>query len=211
MKPYYADDFVTLYHGDGKACFVELLGPECAIVTDPPYGTGWVRGGGAVGEFTAKHEKPEWDVWSTDWLAKWACFTRAGAVFSPLGKAAEIRRIVKNGATAYWRKTNPRPNGPDRDAITIWPTFLPDATEFKAYNGDTPFHPCQKPLDLMQWVLGFIDPKLTILDPFAGSGTTLVAAKMLGRNAIGVEQDEAYCGTIVTRLSQEALNFGDVA
>lgn len=210
LNPYYADEWVTLFRADARAGLQQVFEP-CAIVTDPPWGTGWVRGGGAMGEFVHKHERAEWDVWSTDWMA-FSGFVKAGAVFSPPGKAEEVRRVVgKAASTVYWRKTNPRPNGPDRDAITVWPLFLPDGIEFESYNGDTPLHPCQKPLDLMQWVLQFVDPQLTIVDPFAGSGTTLEAAKKLGRRAIGIEQDEAYCQIAADRFAQTVLNLDGAA
>jgi DNA modification methylase len=64
-----------------------------------------------------------------------------------------------------------------------------------------PDHPCPKPLPLMlELVSLFTDPGETILDPFAGSGTTLVAAKTLGRKAIGIELEEKWCATTVRRL-----------
>jgi DNA modification methylase len=67
-------------------------------------------------------------------------------------------------------------------------------------------HPTTKPMALMAQLVGlFTDEGETILDPFAGSGTTLRAAKDLGRRAIGVEREEKWCEAAVRRLAQETL------
>jgi DNA modification methylase len=73
--------------------------------------------------------------------------------------------------------------------------------------GDNPrLHTTQKPVELMAALIrDFTHPGETILDPFAGSGTTAVAAKSLGRKCICIERDEKHCATIVKRLSQEYL------
>ena len=65
------------------------------------------------------------------------------------------------------------------------------------------WHPTQKPISLMQWCVSFVDG--VVIDLFAGSGTTLLAAKNLGRRAIGVEIDERYCEIAAKRLAQEVL------
>ena len=67
-------------------------------------------------------------------------------------------------------------------------------------------HPCPKPLSLWEE----LDKRMKdgiVLDPFMGSGTTLVAAKELGRKAIGIEIEEKYCEIAVRRLAQEVLLF----
>ena len=73
---------------------------------------------------------------------------------------------------------------------------------------DGAVHPTQKPLALIAWCLQFFPLAQTILDPFMGSGTTLRAAKDLGRQCIGIEIEEKYCEIAARRLQQEVLNLG---
>lgn len=73
---------------------------------------------------------------------------------------------------------------------------------------DPRLHTTQKPESLMcELVSLFSDPGESILDPFAGSGTTLIAAKRLGRKAIGIEREEKYCEVAANRLRQSALDL----
>ena len=72
--------------------------------------------------------------------------------------------------------------------------------------GYKPDHPSPKPLSLIRWILGRFEGD-SVLDPFLGSGTTLVAAKQLGRRAIGIEVEERYCEIAAKRLSQEVFDF----
>jgi site-specific DNA-methyltransferase (adenine-specific) len=73
-------------------------------------------------------------------------------------------------------------------------------------------HPCPKPLNLIRsLVKRFALAQQTILDPFMGSGTTLVAAKRLGRRAIGIEIEQRYCDIAIERLRQDVLPLAPVA
>lgn len=73
-------------------------------------------------------------------------------------------------------------------------------------------HPSPKPASLMGTLLRVVCPPCgTVLDPFAGSGTTLRAAKDVGIRSIGIEVDEAYCEVAAKRMAQEVLDFGGAA
>src|SRR6185437_589156 len=76
-----------------------------------------------------------------------------------------------------------------------------------ATNAERNGHPSQKPLAVMRWALAHLPPVRHIVDAFAGSGTTLEAAKLAGIDAIGIEIEEKYCEIAATRLSQEVLDL----
>ena len=91
-------------------------------------------------------------------------------------------------------------NGGGRHALWDFPIVL------NRSHDDPRLHTTQKPLPLMKALLSdFTDPGETILDPFMGSGTTLRAAKDMGRKAIGIEIEEKYCEIAARRMSQGVL------
>jgi site-specific DNA-methyltransferase (adenine-specific) len=225
LGPYYTDEFVTLYHGDCREVTAWLEAD--VLVTDPPYGIGWNRGTNSV-----RHSKPQpgilgdhdtsardgaLDLWGT---------LRPGVVFGSLHAPAPIG----NRQTLIWRKPTDAgvygsTMGWRRDVeavflIGTWPRRTPRWSSVlvsRARSVGNPSsaagrtgHPHAKPLDLMEELINRA-PLGVIADPFAGSGSTLVAAKQLGRNAIGVELDERYCEIAAKRLSQGVLDFGGVA
>lgn len=190
----------TLYCGDCIEILPTLARVD-AVVTDPPYGTGWVRGGRAVGVFEAKHEKPAWDVFDCSWMdmAK-ARFLAAFCASSYLDKMCE--RFLAPCIASY-RKTNVRPGGKDREWCVANKPWAAMEWIITAYNGDCEFHPTQKPLSVMEWCVRHAPnrPQI-ILDPFMGSGTTGVACMNLGRKFIGIEIERKYFDIACERIDQ---------
>ena len=213
MNPYYQDDQVTLYHGDCR----ETDAWEAAhfLVTDPPYGIKW----------TAHSYNPKGREIANDSntaardyvLGQWGQVKPAAVFGSPLlsppfgTKHSLVWRKPNDagltGAVAGWRR--------DWEAIYLlgnWPPRNPPRSGvisttsvgmWSYLNG----HPHAKPVTLFEAICEALPPG-TIADPFAGSGSTLVAARNLGRQAIGVELEERYCEIIARRLDQMALDFG---
>ncbi len=108
-------------------------------------------------------------------------------------------------------KSNPNPLGSSYEPC-LTRGFASHAPQhivaYNAFNGQV--HPTQKPIEVMVFVL-LHAPLGIVLDPFMGSGTTLVAAKRVGRGAVGVELEERYCEIAAKRLSQETLPLFDPA
>jgi len=134
----------------------------------------------------------------------------------------------------YWRKTNPTPAFPQLYVraveMAVWQVqgktpwvwngggyvqnvyTGPVVSGFRCANGETRVHPNQKPLWLMRSLIDqHTEPSSLIVDPFAGSGSTLAAAKYSGRRCLGVELDESYCEKAAERLAQDVLDFGGAA
>lgn len=199
---YYQDEHVTLYHGDNRE--VDAWLEADVLVTDPPYGLGDRMKGGQ--EKWPMHGGGSGQTWDTEAPAHVAAmpqrFTASivwGGNYFPLPPSRGwlvwdkiIRRFTSGHCELAWTSLDQ----PVR-ALSISHGEL--ATEGKR-------HPTQKPLKLMDWCINFTPPG-TVADPFAGSGTTLVAAKRLGRKAIGVEMDERYCEIAANRLAQGVLDF----
>lgn len=190
----------TLYLGDCRD-ILPSLPKVCAVITDQPYGTGWVRGGGGVGEFNAKHEKPAWDVFSMDWmqLVDPDCFV---ATFCPPSRLDDTCAAFAAPCVARYRKTNVRPRAKDREWIVASAPWRSSRWEVVAYNGDNDDHPTQKPLPVMEWCVNHapIDRHAVIVDPFMGSGSTGVACMSLGRAFIGIEMNPDYFGIACRRI-----------
>jgi site-specific DNA-methyltransferase (adenine-specific) len=188
----------TLYLGDCLEILPTLPKVD-AVITDPPYGTGWVRGGKSVGVFEAKHEKPDWDVFSTDWLAHvW----RHGyvAAFCAPSYLDRMAAAFDTPHVGRYRKTNVRPGGREYEYIVASAPWRTKRWEVPAYNGDNEYHPTQKPLQVMDWCIDQAPAGASVLDPFMGSGSTGVAAVSLGRSFIGIEREPGFFATACERI-----------
>lgn len=218
-KPYYADEWVTLFHGD---CLEidEWLSAD-VLVTDPPYGVSWsqhayLARGHSRGGRTKQHDGIQNDADTTvrdGVLALWG--DRPALVFG-----ADKHPPSAAKRTLIWKK----PNDAGFFGVSIWrrdwePIYVlgkwpqAPATESSVYtstgshrNYAQGIHPHAKPIDLLERLIA-VSPPGGVADPFAGSGSTLVAAKALGRRAIGVEIEERYCETAARRLAQDVLDF----
>ena len=205
MKPYYSDDHVTLYHARWEDVPADLLRAD-VLVTDPPYGIG--RDGKPPS--TSSHGGHKGYA-----FAGWDG-ARPESFDALLGRTTA--QVIWGGnyfadmlpPTAGWLVWDKGQRIDQADAELAW-TSLPSPVRVFTLNRvalmtDGAVHPTQKPVALMRWVIQKCPPG-TVLDPYAGSGTTLVAAKSLNRKAIGVECVERYCEVAAKRLSQEVLGL----
>lgn len=226
MRAYYSDERagIVLYHGDCRDLLPVLTLPGGHVVaTDPPYGTGgWRRlQAGAGRNPSGSLVQEQWDDGAVDWLALLS--TDVVLSFWP---AARTREFLAAAAVAgfpkhralYLRKPDPKPLPGGRTRWSVEPVWVVSRDGFTLYGGDdcweqsTPRagqpeatgHPYQKPLPFMLWLLGKLRGR-PVVDPFAGSGTTLVAAKRLGLLAVGIEEDERWCEVTARRLEREPV------
>lgn len=221
MTPYYADDLVTLWLGDCREMTAWLEAD--VLCTDPPYGIGWSRGERAATHNPAGHDgiKGDSDTGLRDAaLAVWGA-GRPALVFGSLRapypdgwKRMLVFHKPTVGAGLYGNRMPWFTNWEPIFALGPWPDQVPTcdavittrALSGSGYSGyATRYqHPHAKPVDVMETLLAAC-PDGVIADPFAGSGSTLVAARNLGRRAVGVEIDERYAEKAARRLSQGVL------
>lgn len=205
IEPYYQKDGITLYHADNRH-ILPYLDTFDLLLTDPPYGIKADRCGGRQ---QAKKGKGTWrDYGDTNWDQ-----SRPPASVFALMLERTKQQIVWGGnyfsdyltpsmRWLVWDKGQRKFSLADcefawtnqRKAARIFTYSRSKALQ------DGKVHPTQKPLALMEWCLGFAKESRTVLDPFAGSGTTLLACKRLGMTAVGIEINEAYCEEAAKRL-----------
>ena len=169
-----------------------------AILTDPPYGIG--AGQMPLGKWrTSKMAKGDWDATAPD-----------------LAMLPQVPSIIWGGnyfdlppsrAFLIWDKGAGFKGRDFAECEMAWCSFDANARVFQhdpLARGDyrDKKHPTQKPIALMEWCLGFLPDARTILDPFMGSGTTLVACQKLGRQGIGIELDPDYFAIACKRVDE---------
>lgn len=223
MKPYYDHDGVTIYQGDS----IDVLRHVDAdvTITDPPYNKGKVYDGGHNDDMT--------QVQYEFWLGSiFDALPTQALIYTPgkdnllgvndmlAGSEFEVERILawhkKEFAGDLWSGGPAMCWEPVIWASREHPAFFNrifghqgrDLLVVPSTHGGPKDHPCPKPLAVMKWLVNLFTPDGGIvLDPFMGSGTTLVAAKALGFRSIGVELSEEYCELAVKRLAQGVLSL----
>ena len=217
LKPYYERGGIQIFHGDCRE-ILPCLGPVDLVLTDPPYGIGLNTDNSRFSGGTAGHVAKCGNGIGT---ANGCPIVGDEEPFDP----AFLIGFGRHQVIWCW---NHFPNRLPRGACLVWlkrydeafGTFLSDAETAWMSKGHGIYcrrdlsnnaianervHPTQKPESLMRWCLEFFPEARLILDPFMGSGTTLRAAKDLGRKAIGIEIEEKYCEIAANRLRQEVL------
>lgn len=213
LKPYYEDGSVTLYHGRWEDVLPKLdLSDVALTLTDPPYNVGL--------DYSNGDNRDDYVEWTRAWfdLCPQPLVVTPGHRNLAMWLSMEKPRWV-----CAWVK----PNQNSASALNGWNTWEPVLVYGKhhkpvgqdswvmsiASQPDAAGHPCPKHLPFWTRLLDAFGPESsTVFDPFAGSGTTLIAAKNTGRKAVGIEMDEAFCELIANRCTQEVLDiFGGAA
>ena len=231
MRPYYEDDLVTLYHGDCREVLADMADESAtAVLTDPPYTErthkkartpehSGVTTFAPITDADLKLLMSSMARVSSGWVVATLDYRHAVAFDNDPPPGLKVQRL------GVWVKTNPTPQLSGDRPAQGWESiaYMHRDDRRSKWNGGgkhgnfvTPIaapegHPTAKPLGIVaEWVRWFTNPGDLVLDPFAGSGTTLRAAKDEDRRAIGVELDERYCEVIAKRLTQDTL-FGGAA
>ena len=210
--PYYQDESCTIYHGDCRE-LLPLLSDVGAIVSDPPYGMNWdgkVSRGNSHGPKGTKAKS--YGITIAGDNEPFDPSPLIGFPYVVLFGSNHYAQRLPVGTTLIWVKRLDAGFGSFlSDAELAWRKGGHGVYCFRdlAMQAETRTreHPTQKPVGLMKWCIerSGAPPTSLILDPFMGSGTTLRAAKDLGRKAIGIEIEERYAEIAAKRLQQETL------
>lgn len=224
---YYDRAGITLYHGRCEDVLPTLDPPAVDLVlADPPYGVGIIRPkrakwrGGRGGQQGGPVASRDWPAVVGDRVpfdpSPWLAFPRVIL----WGANHYADRLPARSCWLVWDKRCGQGSDFNADAELAW-TNLPGVARLYPHLwrgvcrdsevGARVLHPTQKPVALMAWCIerAALPADSLVLDPYAGSGPTLVAAKAAGHRAIGIELEERYCEVIARRLDQDALPLFD--
>ncbi len=208
MTPYYQDEWVTIYHADYRDTPWLNHGPIDCVVTDPPY---------TSGDIGKRHIKAGFEMVDVAW------FNLALTLTANIAVSPGIANLWSY-PPARWVLCWYKPGAPSFNKLggyNAWEPILiygkpagrfgQDTIEQVPLNfkrGPEKHHPCPKPMKVWSWLIeGMSGPGSTIVDFFAGSGTTGICAKKLGRKAILSEIKEEYCEIAANRCSQSVMRF----
>jgi DNA modification methylase len=204
MRPYYEDGSVIIFHGDAR----EVLPLSASLtLTDPPYNVGL--------DYSDGDDRADYEDWTRDWVA----LCPRPLILTPgIVNLAMWYRLETPTWQAVWYKPNQNSSS-GLGGFNAWEPVLVYGRPSRRVGHDAwhmPIgqqqavgdHPCPKYLPFWRLLVrDFSSLDDVILDPFMGTGTTLVAAKDLGRKAIGIEIEERYCEIAARRCAQETLGL----
>jgi DNA modification methylase len=211
-RPYHEEPAVTIYHGDCRQ-IMPMLGRFDLLMADPPYGIGADKNTRANTQH-GKAKAPSRDYGAGDWDGKpveeWAMMLARSICDKQVIFGGNYYALPPSKCWLVWDKENGE-NG-YADCELAW-SNLDKAVRMKKHlwhgmlrkGGEDRHHPTQKPLEVIQWAILQAGDVETILDPWAGSGTTGHAAKNLGKKAVLIEREERYCEIAARRLAQDVL------
>jgi site-specific DNA-methyltransferase (adenine-specific) len=206
-KPYYEHGGITIYHADCRD-ILPFVGKFDLCLTDPPYGVLSESGSAATRRSGGNKDSGivAWDIAPDQGVLT---HLRTICAHVAIWGGCHLALPPTYGYLV-WDKQIDGLNFGEVEFCWTSGKFAPRVWRERAVNVDGgKLHPTQKPRRLMEWCIGFFPRSQTILEPFMGSGTTLVAAKQLGRQAVGIELEEKYCEIAALRLSQEVMDFGE--
>jgi site-specific DNA-methyltransferase (adenine-specific) len=226
VKPYYADEWVTIYHGDCRDVLwrvtPEAADPSALVLTDPPYGIGFTAKarGSHVGALEGQKVHGDDEPFDPRWLLDYGRCVIFGA--------NHFAHLLPPGGWIVWSKVqdNRWSHGRYSErslAEVAWTNCHRYTALYNCFWAGSPMHrkgeermsqlhPTQKPVELMRWIVGRLtNPGDIVFDPYMGSGPVAKACADLGRHYIGIEIEERYCQTAVERLKVRTLDFGGVA
>lgn len=218
FTPYYQDDTCTLYHGDCRK-ILPWVGQCDLLQTDPPYGIGYdkaaKKSGGSKSKGGAAHKTSHKITgWDDSTPPRWLIDQCVDACKYAIVWGGNYFEVEPSRCWLFWDKKNDGKTFADgemawtnikgsvRRIEYLWDGMIQQNMKDK----EPHFHPTQKPVAVMRWAINQApDDVVTVLDPFSGSGSTLVAAKLEGKRAIGIEREERYCEITANRLAQGVL------